>query len=66
MMNNVKYVVFLIQNGSDKLIDTILCKNEKELFDKINETDFDKLNCMYMAFKEMDAIEVLTKTVKYI
>ena len=64
-MKNVKYVVFLIQNGTDKLIDTKLCKNE-ELFNIINETDFEKLNCMYMAFKEMDAFELLSKTFKYI
>lgn len=66
MMNNIKYVVFLIQNGTDKVIDTILRKNEKELFDKINEIDFEKLNCMYMAFKEMNALEILEKTIKYI
>lgn len=65
-MKDTKYVVFLIQNGTNKLIDTKLCKNEKELFNAINETDFEKLNCSYATFKEMDVIEILSKTIKYL
>ena len=65
-MKNIKYVVFLIENGSDKIIDTILCKDEKELCEKIKDIDFEKLNCMYSAYKEINAIEVLFDTIKYI
>lgn len=65
-MKDTKYVVFLIQNGTEKLIDTKLCKNEKELFNVINDTDFEKLNCTYMAFNLMNVFEILNKTFKYI
>lgn len=65
-MKNIKYVVFLIENNTDKVIDTILCKEDKELFDTINDTDFDKLNCKYSAYKEINAIEVLQNTIKYL
>ena len=65
-MKNIKYVVFLIENGTDKIIDTILCKDDKELFDKINTIDFEKLNCMFSAYKEINAIDVLRDTIKYL
>ena len=65
-MKDIKYVVFLIENGTNKIIDTKLCKSSKDLFNVINDTDFEKLNCVYNVFKEINVFEILHETIKYI
>lgn len=60
------YIIFLIDKDTKKVKETRYIKDPEGLIKLITSIDFEKRNLNFITYKQIDSIEILKDTLKYL
>lgn len=65
-MIKYKYIVYIIDDKTNKIKETKFLCDEKEFITYISDFNFEKKKCKFITYKQLNTLEIVKETIKYL